>query len=351
MKKRNILIVRTDRIGDVVMITPMVRELRRTFPDSFIATLTQPEASDIFLHNPNLDVTITDDLRQKTFWNVVKELRKYNFTHGLLVMPTKRATYQMFMAGIKYRIGVGHILYEVITLMKGVSRHKYNPLRHESDYCMDLARRIGVVTNDLKPEIFITDKEYKSASSVLENFGILKGEKKIFIHTGSGGSSPNWSESKYLLLIKRILNEYEENEVKILLTAREMSEQFRNDLKIFPNDRIKDVSKSYKSLRELISLISHANVLVSSSTGPLHLANALNVGCIGLYCHRPMNCSTLWGVFNPKSVSIEVPEEYCDANCSTDKETCAFENGISIECVMVSLHKLLSGKKDEENTD
>ena len=141
---KRILLVRTDRVGDVVFITPMIRELRKAFPDAFIAALTQPHTKNIMLNNPRLDVMITDDLRKETFWDVVKELRKYKFTHGLMMLPTERAAYQMFFAGIKNRIGVGHKLYEVITFMKSVSRNNYTPLRHEADYCMDLARKIGV---------------------------------------------------------------------------------------------------------------------------------------------------------------------------------------------------------------
>jgi ADP-heptose:LPS heptosyltransferase len=343
MKRPKILIVRTDRIGDVVMITPMIRELRHAFPDAFIATLTQPEASDIFLHNPNVNASITDDLRQETFRNVVKELRQHAFTDGLLVMPTKRAAYQMFLAGIKNRIGVGHIFYEVLTFMKGVSRKKYIPLRHEADYCMDLARKIGVTTQDLQPEIFVTEEERANASYILKQFGVKPEQKIIFIHTGSGGSSSNWSEGKYALLIDRVIKEYPDAGVKIVLTAREMSYQLRSELKVLPHQRIIDISQSYKSLRELITLIAHANVVVSSSTGPLHLADALNVGCVGLFCHRPMNCSTLWGVFNPRSINLEVADDYCNTNCSADKEICAFENGITIDRVMESINKLLAG--------
>ena len=329
------------------MITPMVRELRRTYPDSFIATLTQPDAIDIFLYNPNVDISLADDLRRESFWDVVRELRKYEFTDGLLVMPTKRAAYQMFFAGVKNRIGVGHILYEVLTFMKGISRNKYVPLRHESDYCMDLARKIGVTTNNLQPEIFVTTEERNHALNILNGFDIFVDDKKIFIHTGSGGSSPNWSENKYFLLIKEILDKYQNPELKVILTAREMSSEFRNRIRTLDQKRIKDVSISYTSLRELITIISHADVLISSSTGPLHLANALNVGCIGLYCHRPMNCPTLWGVFNSRSINIEVPKEYCDKYCSSDKEKCAFEDGITIDMVMENINKLLVEHKDE----
>lgn len=155
--QRRILIVRTDRVGDVVMITPLLRELRKTFPDSFISALTNPNSADILLNNPHVNLIITDDLKKDTFFKTVKILRKQKFTDGLLIMPTERAAYQMFLAGVKNRIGVGRKIYEVITFMKSVSRNKYIPLRHEADYCMDLGRKIGVVTDNLTPEIFVTD--------------------------------------------------------------------------------------------------------------------------------------------------------------------------------------------------
>ena len=205
--QNRILIVRTDRVGDVVMITPMIREIRKRFPDSFIATLTTPNTKDILLNNPHLDTAITDDLKKDSFGDVVKEIRRNKFTHGLLVMPTERAAYQMFLAGVKNRFGVGRKLYEVITLMKSVSRNKYIPLRHEADYCMDMARAIGVETDDLTPEIFLTAEEKEEWGRMMNNLNVSYSDLKIIIHTGSGNSSKNWSEEKYLKLISEVLRE------------------------------------------------------------------------------------------------------------------------------------------------
>ena len=134
---RRILVVRTDRVGDVVMVTPVIRELRKAFPDAYIATLTQPHTANILLNNPHLNRIITDDLSKETFWKIVKELRKEKFTHGLLLLPTERAAWQMFWGGIKTRVGVGHKIYEVLTAMRSVDRHDYIPLKHEADFCMD----------------------------------------------------------------------------------------------------------------------------------------------------------------------------------------------------------------------
>lgn len=328
MQKR-ILIVRTDRVGDVVMITPMIREIRKAFPDSFIATLTTPNTSDILISNPNLDLIIKDDLKKESFWKVVKQLRKNKFTHGLLVMPTERAAYQMFFAGIKNRIGVGKKIYEVMTFMKSVSRNKYNPLRHEADYCMDLARAMGVDTNDLTTEIFVAAEEKMHGKEILNKLNVFAEDFKIIVHTGSGKSSGNWSEDKYLLLIKEILIKHKA--AKVILTAKEMSHAFKQRIVSLNDERIIFADESINRLRDLISLISNVNLLIAPSTGPLHIAAALRIKTIGLFCHRRMNCAKLWGALGNKAVNLEVSKEYCDSHCSEDKEVCKFEDAISID--------------------
>ena len=123
-----------------------------------------------------------------------------------------------------------------------------------------------------------------------------------------------------------------------------MSETFLQDVYSLKTDKIVNISTPFDDLRNIIKIISQADILVSSSTGPLHIANALNVRCIGLYCHRPMNSSALWGVFNQNSVSLEVSDEYCRTHCSKDKEQCAFENGTSVETVIENIHKLIQHK-------
>lgn len=329
---KRILIIRTDRVGDVVMITPMIRELRKAFPDSFIATLTNPNTSDILLNNPHLDLLLTDDLKKESFRRVVKQIREQKFTDGLLVMPTERAAWQMFLGGIKNKIGVGRKLYEVITFMKSVSRNKYIPLRHESDYCMDLARAIGVKTNDLTPEIFVTDDERKYGMKILKDKNINEGDHKIIVHTGSGKSSGNWSEDKYLKLIKEIL--IKDKNAKIILTAKEMSQAFKKNIMELDQSRIVFADDSVKRLRDLICIIANCDLLIAASTGPLHLASALNIKTIGLFCHRRMNCAALWGAGGKRAINLEVNKEFCDSNCSSDKEICNFENGITTEEVI-----------------
>lgn len=326
----------------MVVITPMIREIRKTFPGAFIGALTQPHTSAVLLNNPHLDVILTDDLKKENFRQVVKEIKKHKFTDALLVWPFERGAYQLFLAGVRNRIGVGRKLYEVITFMKTVSRNNYIPLRHEADYAMDLARKIGVKTDNLTPEIFVTDKEQKEAESFLNGCGITKEHFKIIVHTGSGNSAPNWSENKYLELIRELIKQYGDK-VKIILTAAEASDDFKEkvqseELKNF----VTDLSSELNPLRKLITVISAVDLLISSSTGPVHLASALKVKTISIFCHRPASRPARWGALGDKAVNIEVPANFCDKYCSPDKERCAIEEGIRVEDVMKEVEKVKS---------
>lgn len=340
-KQKRILVVRTDRVGDTTYITPAIRELRRTFPDAFIATLTQPHTSKIFFNNPHIDLILTDDLKKENFWKVVKEIRKHKFTHALLMFPTERAAYQLFFAGIPYRVGVGHILYEVITFMRSVSRNNYIPLRHEADYCMDLARKIGVETDNINLEIFLTEEEKKEAVEFLKNKNVSPEDKKIFIHTGSLGSAPNWSEEKYLSVTKKLLALLPDNSFKFIFTAREMSVDLINNLEKLNNQRVINISSDMPDLRMMIKVISQADVFFASSTGPIHLADALGIKCVGIYCRRKVSSAKHHGVLNNRSINLEVTEDNCKKYCSADQNNCGIEYGITEEKVIDSILTLL----------
>ncbi len=316
------------------MITGIARELKKTFSDCYVATLTQPNTSVIFYNNPNVDKIITDDLSKETFWEIVRKLHKEKFTDALLVFPTERAAYQLFFAGIRNRIITGTKFYGTITFMKSVSRNNYIPLRHEADYCMDLARKIGVVTDNYQPEIFLSEEEVSDAEKFYSELGIDVSSFRMMIHTGSKNSAPNWSEQKYFELIKAISEKYKNDNYVILLTAHEMTTEFRKKISDLGNKKIFDVSQTISNLREFIRVIGRIDLMICSSTGPIHLADALNRSCIGIHCHRNVSSARHWGVLNKKSVNLEVTKEYCDANCSTDKKKCAFENGLQIDDVI-----------------
>jgi len=336
-KPRRILVVRTDRLGDVVLATPLIRALRQTFPDAFIGAMVQPYARDLLLHNPHLNDIFVDDPRgehagRRGFWRQVRALRTRRYDTALLLMPTERAAWMLFFAGIPRRIGVGTKFYGVITGMRGVSRHKYIPLRHEADYCLELGRTIGVRTNDLTTELFLTEQERQRGWEILQSAGAQERDTLLGFHVSNGNSAPNWQAERYSALAELITTRTTEN-VKIVFTDA------KNDTPLVRSKRILDL-RGRLTLRELMGVLTHLRCLFSSSTGPMHMAAALRVPTISLFSPLSGASPTLWGPKGNDATIIFPPEGYCQVRCPRDPKKCTLEE-ISVEQVAgIMLQKL-----------
>ena len=333
MKQYRILISRTDRVGDVVLSTPLPREIKRNFPDSFLAVLLRPYTKDIYLNNPYIDQIILFDPDEKSnsFIGKLKEIKKYRFSHALMLLPNERINWLLFFAGIRTRIGVGHKLYQYLTFTKYVDRKKYNPLRHEADYCMDLARKIGVNPKSLDTEIFLTEEEKKKVAGKRK---VLLCDNKIVIgiHSSSGNSSPNWTPEEYLKLILK-LKEF--TGVKILVTDNKIPDALRNIEDVeYPNEN--------KNLREAILNFASLDLLVSSSTGPMHISAALKIKTLSLFCPLTACSPKLWGPLGNNSTIVLPEEGYCENKCPGDPKKCTFsgEGGIKNKQVIDSIKKI-----------
>jgi heptosyltransferase-2 len=231
----------------------------------------------------------------------------------------------LFFAGIPRRIGVGRKFYEVVTGMQSVSRNGYVPLRHEADYCLDLGRRLGVETADLSTEVFLDDSERGAAAARLQALGARAGDVLVGIHPGHGGSSPNWEPSRYAELAERLLAKTP-SVVRVVVSGETAGP-------VFPSSsRLLDL-RGRRTVRELMAVLSQLHVLVSSSTGPMHLAAALGVPTVSLFCPLPACSPELWGPQGNRSRCLLPPDGFCQGRCAGDPKVCKLQE-IEIETVL-----------------
>lgn len=337
-RHNRILVIRTDRIGDVVLATPLLRGLRQTFPQAYIAALVAPYAKDVLAANPHLDDILVDapalDFRQQTAL-----LRKHQFDTALLLHPTGRLTWMIFAAGIRTRVTVGLRLNQVLTFMKTVSRKKYIESRHEADYCLDLGRTIGVRTTDLATEVFLSDAERQRG---LELVLPLDGRPVVCIHPGSGASAPNWRAERYAELAGLLVRE---SEAGILLTGSEQERHLAGAFLPLQTDRTMNLMGEM-NLRDLMGVLAASSVVVSASTGPMHLAAALRVPTVSLFCPLPACAPSLWGPQGNRSTVLLPHGNYCRNECPGDPYRCDFDGGITPRQVADAVRAMLNGRKN-----
>jgi lipopolysaccharide heptosyltransferase II len=337
-----ILVVRPDRVGDVVLSTPVFHTLKKSFENCFVGALVSSYTRPLLERNPNVDVIITDDPREEgpddDFREKIKEIRSQKFDVALLLMPTKRLAYMLFLAGIPYRVGVGHILYEVLTMMYGVSRYKYNPLRHESEYMLDMVSKIGARERWTKPEIFLSEEEVHDARKYLEEKGFDAAQSVVCIHPGSGHSSPNWEAGRYAELAARLLSTGRQ----VLVTGSEGEKEFEQDFAGLGAGLRSSFGEL--SLREFAAVVANMGVFISSSTGPMHIAAAVGTPTVSMFCPLTACSPKLWGPLGNSSKLILPPDGFCQVRCPGDPHICRFEaggDGISVESVFVAAKELL----------
>ncbi len=318
-----ILICRPDRIGDVVLSTPIPREIKKKYPHSFIAVLLREYTKDIYINNPYVDEIILYKETEKLS-STVKELREYSFTHAFMLLPQEKLNWILFFSGIRYRIGVGYKFYQFITNTKSVYRYKYNPLRHEADYCLDMVRKLGIVPESVNPDIFLTSREKEESLNFKKKLS-PNGEFLIGINASSGKSAPNIKPSEYKKLIDYLLST---KGIKIIITD------------LTPFDELKDINGVIypnigNSLRESIVNFAALDLLVSSSTGPMHIAAALGITTLSLFSPLTACSPKLWGPLGNTAYILMPREGYCGIKCSGDPGNCHFEGegGIHAESI------------------
>ena len=316
MQKR-ILIIRQDRIGDAVLATAIPREIKKRWPDSHVGMLLRGATRHLFTNNPHVDTVITDNFtpetRQDSFWPMVRELRSHRFTHALMLLPEARINYMAFCAGIPFRVGHGIILFHALTLARPVMTRKFQKGRHEADYSMDLARSIGVKTDDIAPEIHLTEAEENQAAIWAAKWGA--GKRVIGLNATSGLSSPNWEAADYAKLA-HILQE--DGSVQVVVTDYIIPEPLQNLPGVLYPCIGTDLREGMVPLRAL-------DLLVSASTGPMHMAAALKVPTHSLFCPLPACEPALWGPLGNTATFSLPEEEYCRTQCPGDPHICRMQ--------------------------
>lgn len=336
MKQSRYLIARIDRIGDVVLSTPLPREIKRNDPESFVVVLVKQYTKDIYLNNPFVDEIIcfdNPDKSEKTVWDLVKEIKKFKFSHAFMLLPNEKLNYTLFLCGIRYRVGVGHKLYQFITFSKYVDRKKYIPLRHEADYNLDMLRKFNIPVKEIYPEIYLSKEEMKLASGIKSELR-NNGKPIIGVNTTSGNSVPNLSVNIYRGLIELLVKS---NKYEVLITDFKIPEEIKNisgARYIFTGE----------TLRSDIIRFSILDVLVSNSTGPMHICAALKVPTFSVFCPLTACSKELWGALGNKSHALLPEKSYCNTQCPIDPKKCDYSKpgGLTAEHVFAELNKFIN---------
>jgi heptosyltransferase-2 len=277
-KPRRILISRIDRLGDVVLSTPIIANLRAAFPDAYIAFMCRPQVKDIVVGNPNLDEVILYDRdgKHKNFFQTfifALALARKNFDWSISVHACNRAHWIPFLAGIGVRIGWN--IKNGWLLTKRVVHTKHEGKKHEIEYSLDLLRAVDIPVVTSETYFPVGDGDILRTKDILREHGVDPQECFIVIHPSASCPSKRWPQEYYLQLSFKLMPWG-----KVIMATGQSDVTHTQE--IAKDKRIIDL-RGKLTLAQMGCLLKLSKLLITNDSGPMHVAAALNVPVIAIF--------------------------------------------------------------------
>ncbi len=324
----NILVVRPDRLGDVILSTPALEVIKRFFPKARLTLLVKGHVKPLLEGLSTVDQIIVYEPEGKHagirgFFNLLKELQQGHFRYAIVLKSQWTIGLALLVAGIRNRIGPLSKPHSFLFYNRGMRQRRSQVEMHEADYNLQLLHRLGirVGSRTIPTRIHIPEKTLQDARTwLIEKGWSIEAGPLVVIHPGMGGSALNWPESHYHELARALATDG----LQILITGgpseTDLIDRMEKELSLPEPAKIYFYRNSNgTSIDFLAALLTHASLVVAPSTGPLHLAVALDRPVLTFYPPIRVQSAIRWGPYlaDESRASVLVPEVYCgqDFHC------------------------------------
>lgn len=342
---KNFLIVRTDRIGDVILTLPLAHILKQRFPDSQITMLIRQYTSELVSDSPDVDQIIYYDQEGglKPFFSLLREIYLRRFDTVIHTYPRARVAFLAWLALIPVRVGTGFRYYSVFFNRK-VYEHRRGGTHHELEYNLRLIEKLGIRVDDAdrRPVLPVSRVSVKKVAQMLDDLGLSGNEKLIILHPGSKGSSKDWPPENFGSLGKRLS---EIPGVRIAVTGNSDEEGLVGSVCRSIGAKAVEICGKV-GLGDLGALAARASIFVSNSTGPIHIAAAVGTFVIGFYPQIPHMSAKRWGPYTDKKVIFSPKDKPLDCKkCSKERGGCECMDSIRVDEVFECIKNILDENK------
>jgi len=338
---KRILIVRTDRIGDVLLSTPVIKVLRDYYPNAYIAMMVGPYAKDIVDGNPYLDEVIIYDKdgKHKSWRRSIKfaqNLKKKRFDLAIILHPTNRVHMVTFFAGIRRRIGYGRNFRFLLT--DRIKHTKQLGQKHELEYALDLVRYLGIEPKDKTLFMAIKPESEAWVEELFKQQGIKKTDRLLAIHPAASCPSKIWPNERFADVATRLIERYG---FRVLVIAGPKDLALAGSVIKHMHHPVINLAGRI-SVSQLASVLKRCNLFISNDSGPVHIAAALGTPVISIFGRNQKGLSpTRWGPTGKKDKILhkEVGCIECLAHNCTKEFACL--KAITVDDVIKAADSIL----------
>ena len=312
MNAKRILIFNVNWLGDVLFSTATIRNIRRNFPDSFLACIIPSRCYPILRGNPHLDEIIIFDERDRhrSIWEklrFIKFLKAKKFDTVFLLHRSLSRALICRLAAIPQRIGY-HTKKRGFLLTQKISALDPNSL-HRIDYYLNIIEQAGLQVEDRYTEFFISEQDLRFVDDFFNKESLEKGNFVVGINPAGNWLPKRWPKEYWALLADRLISEFG---AKLIITGASSDLTLAKEI----NHLMKEkpiITCGIFNLKQLGGLCKRLDLLITADSGPLHIANASGTKRI-IALFGP-TCPDITGPYPKKNVIILSKDVGCKIPC------------------------------------
>ncbi len=311
-RKIDLLLVRMDRMGDLVLNLPVdqVHEVKEYYCHwlitsglGFVCDLAQPQRS---YTEHSLKFSLRGVLR------LVRWLKQYSPQQAIVFHAPWWVGLALFLARVPKRGGRLSQWHSFLFYNQGLRQKRSLAQRHETEYNLELLLSCIQSSDPKKPESPTGGLEgqapalnlfHPDGRAILREKGLSE-KDYVVVHPGMGGSALNWPQKHYSRAIDKILAHR-----PVVITGTYQDRQYLKDLE----ERFSQHPKVHwlvgrLTSKELVAVLQGARAVLAPSTGVLHLAASTGSFSLGLYSNVLVESARRWGPRGPRAQVLEAPD-------------------------------------------
>ncbi|WP_207923240.1 glycosyltransferase family 9 protein [Marinomonas flavescens] len=300
-KISKILVVRNDKIGDFVLALPAIQAIKKAFPLVKITALVPNYTKEIASAFSWIDEVIIDSKKEDSKKALVQLIKEQSFDAVICFFSDRYNATLVRQAQIPIRVAPATKWVQIL-YTHTLRQRRSQSLKPEFEYNLDLANYFidilgGQIRGDLEPMFHYSDEDLSNQLTKLAGLGIAKENKFCFIHPVTGGSSSTLMVDQWAALIV-FLDSIDD--FYFVITAGPNEAPISQAVVDAVKNKVSSVRLYDKNdgVADFMCSIATADLFIAGSTGPLHIAGALDIPTIGFYPKKRSATPLRWKTLN-----------------------------------------------------
>ena len=271
MTFRKILIFQTAFLGDLILTSPLIKSVKKSFPEADVSLVVRKGFKSVFAKSPYLSEIIEFD--KKGILRFASFLKSKNF--DLVISPHRshRTSLILFLSGIKRRIGFDKSGFAF--LYTDIVKHRMEKGIHEIDRNLSLLTPLKnyPLKVDNEPELPISSEE---AEKTVKKFNLEK--PFIVLAPGSVWKTKAWLPENFA----KVGDYFYKQGFQIVIVGSAKDIPYCQTTEESMKNKAKNLC-SKTTLREFLSIIKSASLVISNDSSPVHAAVSFNTPVVEIY--------------------------------------------------------------------